>query len=66
VPFASKTYDVDFIETATKIFLGEKLQPNLKCDSKLDHVVVKAPQFSFQRLLGADPTPGIEMTSTGM
>lgn len=26
---------------------------------------VKAPQFSFQRLLGADPVLGVEMASTG-
>jgi len=31
----------------------------------LDYVGVKAPQFSFTRLEGADPTPGVEMTSTG-
>jgi hypothetical protein len=65
VPFASKTYDVDFIDTATKIFLGKSLEPNQKCAAKLNHVAVKAPQFSYQRLLGADPVPGIEMTSTG-
>ena len=31
----------------------------------LDYVGVKAPQFSFTRLQGADPTTGVEMASTG-
>ncbi len=30
-----------------------------------DYVAVKAPMFSFTRLRGADPTLGVEMTSTG-
>ena len=30
-----------------------------------DYVAVKAPQFSFTRLRGADPTLGVEMSSTG-
>jgi carbamoyl-phosphate synthase large subunit len=31
----------------------------------LNYVGVKAPQFSFTRLEGADPTLGVEMASTG-
>jgi carbamoyl-phosphate synthase large subunit len=31
----------------------------------LDYVAVKAAQFSFGRLAGADPTLGVEMASTG-
>ena len=31
----------------------------------LDYVGVKAPQFSFPRLKGADPVLGVEMASTG-
>ena len=31
----------------------------------LNYVGVKAPQFSFARLEGADPLLGVEMTSTG-
>ncbi len=31
----------------------------------LNYVGVKAPQFSFSRLKGADPTLGVEMASTG-
>jgi carbamoyl-phosphate synthase large subunit len=36
------------------------------CDPlDLDYVAVKAAQFSFSRLAGADPTLGVEMASTG-
>jgi len=64
-PFVSKTYDIDFIETATKIFMGEDVPVNEKCGVDPKHVCVKCPQFSFQRLLGADPILGVEMASTG-
>jgi carbamoyl-phosphate synthase large subunit len=64
-PFVSKTYDIDFIDTATRIFLGENVEPNYNCNKQLKYVGVKAPQFSFQRLGGADPVLGVEMASTG-
>jgi carbamoyl-phosphate synthase large subunit len=32
---------------------------------ELDYVGVKAPEFSFTRLVGADPILGVEMSSTG-
>ena len=32
---------------------------------ELEYVGVKAPQFSFTRLVGADPVLGVEMASTG-
>ena len=32
---------------------------------KHDHVAIKAPQFSFHRLLGSDPILDVEMSSTG-
>jgi carbamoyl-phosphate synthase/aspartate carbamoyltransferase len=65
LPFVSKTYDIDFIETATRVFLGEDPEPNGLCDVPPKHVCVKFPMFSFQRLLGADPVLGVEMASTG-
>ncbi len=64
-PFVSKTFKKNFIEIATKVILGKKVE---KFDSNLfdyDYVAVKAPQFSFTRLEGADPTTGVEMASTG-
>ncbi len=63
-PFISKATGYNFIEFAVKAILGK----NIKGDYKtldLDHICVKAPQFSFSRLSGADPILGVEMASTG-
>lgn len=64
-PFVSKVYDIDFIDTATQIFAGRDVPANPLCDEPISHYGVKAPQFSFKRLLGADPVLGVEMASTG-
>jgi len=67
-PFVSKCLDVDFIDTATRIFLGQSPEPDKRCEGtppKLDHVSVKAPQFSWVRLKDSDPVLGVEMSSTG-
>ena len=63
-PFVSKVTKYNFIEKATKAMLGfeEKGRYNT---IDLDYVGVKAPQFSFSRLHGADPVLGVEMASTG-
>jgi len=65
MPFVSKIMGVDFIDTASKAILGEKLVKSKKSFFELDHVGIKAPQFSFSRLRGADPVSGVEMASTG-
>lgn len=64
-PFVSKVCKINFIEIATKALMGKtaEVPPNSFMD--LNYVGVKAPQFSFTRLLGADPTLGVEMASTG-
>jgi len=31
-PFVSKTYYVDFIDTAVDVFLGKDVRPNPKCE----------------------------------
>ena len=65
-PFVSKTLGIDFIDTATKIFLGIPQEPNPICSTPIaNRVCVKCPQFSYQRLHGADPKLGVEMGSTG-
>jgi carbamoyl-phosphate synthase/aspartate carbamoyltransferase len=64
-PFASKTFNVNLISLATRVMAGlpvQRLRFNLL---DLDYVGIKAPQFSFTRLQGADPTLGVEMSSTG-
>ncbi|MBU3914224.1 ATP-grasp domain-containing protein, partial [bacterium] len=64
-PFVSKVTKQNFIELATKAILGRKLPANGQSFMELDYVGVKASHFSFTRLLGADPTLGVEMASTG-
>jgi len=64
-PFVSKALNVDFIKTASRIFLGDSMEPDPGCDARLAHVSVKAPQFSYARLPGSDPVLGVEMASTG-
>ncbi|MSR86670.1 carbamoyl-phosphate synthase (glutamine-hydrolyzing) large subunit [Candidatus Peribacteria bacterium] len=64
-PFASKVTGVNFAVLATQALLG-KAPPDKRYQTvDLDHVAVKAAQFSFSRLKGADPRLGVEMASTG-
>jgi carbamoyl-phosphate synthase large subunit len=64
-PFVSKVINQNFIELATRIIMGQPYEKPDKRSFELNHVGVKAPQFSFTRLDGADPTTGVEMASTG-
>ena len=64
-PFASKVTGENFITLATKALLGEAPLEKRYQTVDLDHVGVKAAQFSFSRLKGADPRLGVEMASTG-
>lgn len=64
-PFVSKIYKRNFIEMAVSAMLGGELESIEHHLYELDYVGVKAPQFSFTRLQGADPTVGVEMASTG-
>lgn len=65
-PFVSKVSGDNLIEKATLVLLGEKVE---KSHSELiydiDYVGVKASQFSFTRLSGADPILTVDMSSTG-
>jgi carbamoyl-phosphate synthase large subunit len=63
-PFVSKVTGYNFIELATKAMLGKDISGKYNTVD-LDHVGVKAPQFSFTRLKGADPVLSVEMASTG-
>jgi len=63
-PFVSKVTGYNFIELATKAFLGEDITGEYQTVD-LNHIGVKYPQFSYSRLRGADPTLGVEMASTG-
>jgi carbamoyl-phosphate synthase large subunit len=64
-PFASKVFKINFVDLATKIIMGKKVDNIDKSSFDLDYVGIKAPQFSFTRLKGSDPVLGVEMSSTG-
>jgi len=64
-PFVSKVLKTNLIEIATKAMLDVPFEKPDKSLFELDYVGVKAPQFSFHRLLNADPVSGVDMASTG-
>jgi len=64
-PFVSKVFKLNFIDLATKFIMGKDIPRIDKSCFELDYVGVKAPQFSFTRIKGADPVLNVEMTSTG-
>jgi len=64
-PFVSKVMKINLIDIATKVMLGIPVEKPDESLFELDYVGVKAPQFSFARLLKADPVLGVDMASTG-
>jgi len=64
-PFVSKIFKMNFIDLATQLIMGIDLPRIDKSCFELDYVGVKAPQFSFTRIKGADPILSVEMASTG-
>ena len=63
-PFVSKVTNHNFIETATKALLKKHTKTPYET-LELDYVGVKTPQFSYNRLKGANPVAHVEMASTG-
>ena len=64
-PFVSKVLKLNFIDLATRIMLGKKVEKPFKSLFDIDYVGIKASQFSFNRLQNADPVLGVDMASTG-
>ncbi|ROT18428.1 carbamoyl-phosphate synthase (glutamine-hydrolyzing) large subunit [Muribaculaceae bacterium Isolate-110 (HZI)] len=64
-PFVSKVLKINFIDLATRVMLGLDVEKPHKNAFDLDYVGIKASQFSFSRLQGADPVLGVDMASTG-
>ena len=62
-PFISKVTGINFLE----LFVDTLFQDHIPAVAMptLTFTAVKAPQFSFSRLSGADPALGVEMASTG-
>jgi hypothetical protein len=65
MPFISKTFNVNFIETATKVMINVPVRPENIHPIDIEFVGCKVSQFSFQRLKNSDPRLGVEMRSTG-
>ena len=61
-PFISKVTGVNFAEVIVDSFFGKSKEYKINYPN---YVAVKAPQFSFARIEGADPALGVEMGSTG-
>jgi len=64
-PFVSKVLKSNLIELATNVMLGLPYKNPEKSIFEIDHIGVKASQFSFSRLAKADPILGVDMSSTG-
>lgn len=64
-PFVSKVLKRNFIETATRVMLDVPYSKPDKTIFDLEHIGVKASQFSFSRLHNFDPVLGVDMSSTG-
>ena len=77
-PFVSKVTGIDFIKMAVDSFFivnSKPIRDRYSYDdvvkitndnlNQMNFVAVKAPQFSFARLTGADPILHVEMASTG-
>lgn len=64
-PFVSKVCGTNLIDIATKVMVGWPVPEIHLKPFNMEYVGVKAPQFSFTRLAGADPTLSVEMASTG-
>ena len=68
IPFLSKVTDIQMVNVATRIAMGETLEslgykPGLM--PAKPHIAVKAPVFSFAKMQQVDISLGPEMKSTG-
>lgn len=64
-PFVSKVLNENFIDLATRVMIGQEVEKPEKSIFDIDHIGIKASQFSFSRLTHADPILGVDMSSTG-
>ena len=68
VPYLSKVSGIPMVELATRAMLGEKVRDlgyGTGLYRKPDYFAVKAPVFSFEKLMDVDTHLGPEMKSTG-
>jgi len=68
VPYISKVTGIPMVDVATKVMTGSKLSDfgyGTGLYRNSDHVAVKVPVFSFEKLHDVDTSLGPEMKSTG-
>jgi carbamoyl-phosphate synthase large subunit len=66
VPFVSKTIGAPLAKIATRVMLGESLEPWLGIeDRQIGHIAVKEAVFPFVKFPNVDAVLGPEMKSTG-
>ncbi len=68
VPYISKVTGVPAIALATRAMMGEKIRDmgyGTGLYKQSGYYAIKMPVFSFEKILGADPSLGPEMKSTG-
>lgn len=68
VPYISKVTGIPIVPLAAKVILGHKIrtlgyEPGLQPEA--EHIAIKMPVFSFEKIRGADISLGPEMKSTG-
>lgn len=63
-PFVSKVTGHNFIKIASEVVL-KRHKRQIYNTLDLDYVGIKTPQFSYNRLKGANPVAHVEMASTG-
>lgn len=68
VPYISKVTGIPIVPLATKVIIGSKIKelgytPGLQKEA--EHIAIKMPVFSFEKIRGADISLGPEMKSTG-
>ena len=64
-PFIAKSYQIPYLNIATKIMIGSHKLSDFKLDKKLSGYAIKVPVFSFDKFQGVNKELGPEMKSTG-
>ncbi|WP_029320956.1 carbamoyl-phosphate synthase large subunit [Butyrivibrio sp. AE3004] len=68
VPYISKVTGIPIVDLAAQVMMGKKLvdlgyKPGLQPEA--EHIAIKMPVFSFEKIRGAEISLGPEMKSTG-
>ena len=64
-PFIAKAYEIPYLNSATRIMLGENKLTDFTYEKKLQGFAIKEPVFSFNKFPGVNKELGPEMKSTG-